>query len=202
MSEKTAHTLLVCFYSFFTLVFAVLFFFSPIGGVFWLLLVVLATLIHAVFKPEIWRREGARFKCSIKRLRGKLGKISEPAPNDDAYDTDFRPDHALVCLMPGRQIVHRLTQIDPEKGYIIGRSYPEFAELADNTNVSREHCKITYRRHSHEYYVEDMRSNNGTYVNTKRLEPNSPEKLLDGAVLTICGIKYRFEKMPERMERT
>lgn len=201
MSDKTAHALLLCIYLFCALVFAALFFFFPMGGVLWLLVVVLSTLIHAFFKPDVWRREGARVRRFQERLRSRLGKISEPIPNADVYDTDFRPDHALVCLTPGSRIVHPLTQIDPEGGYIIGRSFPDFAELADNTNVSREHCKITYRRHSHEYYVEDLRSDNGTYVNTKRLEPYSPEKLLDGAVLSICGVKYRFEKMPERMER-
>ena len=60
------------------------------------------------------------------------------------------------------------------------------------STISGEHCRITYRKHSRTYYIEDLHSLNGTYLGAKRLEPNTPEKLLDNAEISIGRIRFCF----------
>ncbi|PJF31252.1 MAG: hypothetical protein CUN51_05140 [Candidatus Thermofonsia Clade 1 bacterium] len=52
--------------------------------------------------------------------------------------------------------------------------------------VSREHCVISY--HNGHFFVTDLNSSNGTYVNRKRLQPNEACLLNDGDELTLGNL--------------
>ncbi|MCS6871381.1 MAG: FHA domain-containing protein [Anaerolineae bacterium] len=58
--------------------------------------------------------------------------------------------------------------------------------------VSREHCMISY--HNRQFFVTDLNSANGTFVNRKRLQPNQPCLLNDGDELMLgnLSIVVRF----------
>jgi pSer/pThr/pTyr-binding forkhead associated (FHA) protein len=68
----------------------------------------------------------------------------------------------------------------------IGRS-PDAEVFLDDVTVSRNHALLVQRRDG--YYVDDLNSLNGTYVNRKRIESH---KLADGDELQVGKYKLTF----------
>lgn len=77
------------------------------------------------------------------------------------------------------------------EGVIIGRSskYSDFI-LKSNVNVSRKHCKL-YKKNG-VYMVEDLNSNNGTYVNGLRVR-EKPLEVGSGDTLLIADEVFTFK---------
>lgn len=67
-----------------------------------------------------------------------------------------------------------------------------------NKAISRQHCRISHTMGN--YFVEDLRSSNGTYLNQRRLEPNQPAKLADGDILRLADLDLQV-KLGERRGR-
>ncbi|MFQ3536016.1 MAG: FHA domain-containing protein [Aggregatilineales bacterium] len=63
--------------------------------------------------------------------------------------------------------------------------------------VSREHCVISYR--NGQFFVTDLNSANGTFVNRGRLQPNQACLLSDGDELTLgkLTMTVRFSSVEE-----
>src|SRR4029079_16099345 len=79
----------------------------------------------------------------------------------------------LVDLLGGRMIMGR---------------HPSCQIVLDNAAVSRDHAQI---RESHgTYFVEDLRSRNGTLVNGERIQGRT--ELRDGDELRVCEVTLRF----------
>ncbi len=69
---------------------------------------------------------------------------------------------------------------------VIGRS--DTANIrVDEENVSRHHAKIT--RSKKEYFIEDLKSTNGTFVNTKKIEKTS---LKEGDLVLIGNTILKY----------
>ncbi|WP_431974749.1 FHA domain-containing protein [Micromonospora haikouensis] len=59
------------------------------------------------------------------------------------------------------------------------------ARLAPHHNVSRQHA-LLWVEHG-ELYVQDLGSTNGTYVNDRRLDPHTRQRLFDGDELRLAS---------------
>jgi len=70
---------------------------------------------------------------------------------------------------------------------VLGR-HPYCEIILEHGAVSREHAKIS--REKGRYYVEDLHSRNGTYLNHKQIERKQP--LFNGDVIRICEIEFVF----------
>ncbi len=73
--------------------------------------------------------------------------------------------------------------------YIIGRA-PECDRVIDNFKVSRKHCKLF--REGSTWYVQDLGSSNGTFVNGKRVTKAavSPQD-----IITVGGTPFTLEQL-------
>lgn len=60
--------------------------------------------------------------------------------------------------------------------------------FSDDSRVSRQHARLL--EISNDFYVEDLGSINGTFVNGRKI--STMVRLRDGDVLSICGIDLRF----------
>ena len=60
-----------------------------------------------------------------------------------------------------------------------------------NPAVSRIHCKINFE--SGEYYITDLGSANGTFVNSKKLAPQIPKLLTSGCVIRLANSDFKIE---------
>lgn len=185
--SDTGHRLLMLAIAFCALVLAVLMFFEPVIGMLWLALVIVTALLLAVLKPQIYRGEAER------RRRKREERLNRQRGNADRFETEFKVDHMLVCLDEGDSSRYLVNSDD----FLIGRDPQCKLVLTKGNTVGKRHCRILYRRYSHEYYIEDLRSLNGTYLGTRRLEPFKQEKLLDDAEVSISHFKYRFVRCQE-----
>lgn len=62
--------------------------------------------------------------------------------------------------------------------------------LADNPAVSRRHARIFWE--NQDYYIVDLGSANGTFVNSARLEPDIPQRLKDGDTIVLADERFGF----------
>lgn len=83
-----------------------------------------------------------------------------------------------------------LDQIDipAETGAVIGRSADCLANLVDMA-VSRRHCEIT--RRAGRWFVRDLNSRAGTFLNSLRLTPEEPIPMASGDTLRVAPWTFR-----------
>ena len=182
MVQQKVHQLLMLFLFSCAAIALALLVIEPILGILWILLIALALVILALCKPAIWQAEKAwleQLKCRIVgRLAGEQAKGVLP----QRYE--------LLVLRPQQGQRFEICG----KNFLIGRSAGCNCRLSQSASVGREHCRIVYREHSREFYIEDLRSKNGTYLGTRRLEPNTQVKLLENAEIVIGEYCLRFQK--------
>ncbi len=70
---------------------------------------------------------------------------------------------------------------------VIGR-HPECDVVIDEVSVSRRHAQIV--KENGNFYVEDLRSRNGTMVNNNEIHRKT--KLFDGSEIRICDVLFTF----------
>ena len=58
-----------------------------------------------------------------------------------------------------------------------------------NKLISRVHCKIVLKQQ--QYYIEDLKSANGTYVNNVRLQPNVPTRIKHGDIVRMANSNFQ-----------
>ena len=74
--------------------------------------------------------------------------------------------------------------------FIIGKSKVADYTVDKNTSISRTHVKIIVR--DNRYYVMDMESTNGTYIDNKRLEANIETEINPGQILKLADEEFEF----------
>ena len=82
----------------------------------------------------------------------------------------------------------QLVQIQPDRT-VFGR-HPHCQVVIENAAVSRYHAQIL-DAHG-EYYIEDLRSRNGTFINENQVEGR--QALKDNDVIRVCDFSFRFLK--------
>lgn len=75
--------------------------------------------------------------------------------------------------------------------FIIGKMTDNVNMVIDNPMISRIHAKI-YLKENH-YYIEDMNSSNGTYINNTLLQPHSLTEICTGDYITFSHLTYIFQ---------
>ena len=74
--------------------------------------------------------------------------------------------------------------IRPEENALIGRSGSPYAPLLSSLNlISRSHAK--FLKQGRDWFIMDLGSTNGTYVNDRELSPNVPVKISIGDVVDL-----------------
>ena len=63
--------------------------------------------------------------------------------------------------------------------------------IVEETHVSQRHARVFYQ--DGVFWVEDLQSTNGTYVNGERIE--GPTRLITGDLLKIGAMILRFERL-------
>ena len=84
--------------------------------------------------------------------------------------------------------------------YVIGRSDVQSdAVIKGNKSVGRIHCRVIRRGNS--YYVEDLESVNGTFINGKRLRNADPAEIKEGDIVSISNAQFRIERIGSRFNQ-
>ena len=75
--------------------------------------------------------------------------------------------------------------------FIIGKLAEAVDGVIDDQSVSRIHCKI--ERVESVYFIVDLNSTNGTFVNGEMIFPNEKTKLHNGDRIQFGLVEYIFE---------
>lgn len=76
--------------------------------------------------------------------------------------------------------------------FIIGKNPAQVnGVISFNKAISRVHCKISYQNNS--YFVTDLGSANGTYVNKSRLAAQHPQKIKSGDTIRLANSDFKIE---------
>ena len=123
---------------------------------------------------------------SFNGTSGTQGNSGENYSGND--DTDISVKGKLVALDAPVKIVVNISK--PE--FFIGRS----ARISDgvlgyNPAIGRRHCKVVQQGNS--FYLEDMDSSNGTFLNGKRLMPGQLIPLSNGDRVQLANSHFIFE---------
>jgi serine phosphatase RsbU (regulator of sigma subunit) len=92
---------------------------------------------------------------------------------------------AILQLFKDTGLTEPIT-IDGDR-YILGR-HPDCNIVLDAASVSRQHAQIV--RENGQYFIEDLHSRNGTFVNGRSITARTP--LEDGDRLKICDLSLAF----------
>lgn len=98
----------------------------------------------------------------------------------------YKQDYYLV---PAGCHTDEKTLLD-EFPFFIGKWKEHVNLIIDDCSVSRFHAKIV--KEGEEYFITDLNSTNGTFLNRTRLEPNGSRKLTPGDEIAFAGRKYEF----------
>ena len=76
--------------------------------------------------------------------------------------------------------------------FIIGKNPAQVnGVISFNKAISRVHCKISYQNNS--YFITDLGSANGTYVNKSRLVAQHPQKIKSGDTIRLANSDFKIE---------
>lgn len=179
-------TILVCGFVLLLGIFIMLI--APMMGLLFLAVSALVFTILWTCWPRLRNTVGGKVSQMRQDVKKKVSDATKSEITE--YDVNFHPNFQLVFNRHGR---NNKTVIDKEV-FVIGRSASCDLVIADPT-VSGKHCRIVFRKYSQSYYIEDLSSNNGTFLGVRRLEPFTQEKLLENASITVADRTYRFTRI-------
>lgn len=161
----------------------------------WLLLlsgVALVALVVALKKPRQIAQQTLEKPRQIaqhisRRVTKKEGAVAKrPHHGIVLAGFDGRGNRVCIELSPARFAGQRL-------GLSLGR-HPELVdEVVADENVSRRHLRIAAA--GDQFYVEDLNSSNGTFLNEQRLVPFKPARLNYGANVALGDLVLMASKL-------
>ena len=88
-----------------------------------------------------------------------------------------------------------ITPIDSTP-FVIGRMADCDIQTLEN-QISKRHCAIVFRKKNQKYYLKDLGSQNGTFLNGHYIENAVPVELKDQDVIQVGKSRYRFSARNE-----
>jgi hypothetical protein len=125
----------------------------------------------------------------------KPGSQREPGPEQTVLLTDYeRKQPAFPRLQPEETAHHQNLPILALDGYqlLLGYQSPVCDKVIPDPTVSRIHARI-FRRDG-EFYLSDLNSRNGTFIEGRQISPGEEIHLTKGLTITFGGCHYRYEE--------
>jgi len=140
------------------------------------------------------KKEGKKKEPKKEKKQKKTAKTEDDG--DDETGVLSGDGDGETGLLRGARLVNAVTgkriEISRDE-YTIGKASSGVDyRIQDNNTVSRKHCQIVKKKDG--YYVEDLNSKNGTYIDGDRLQPFEPMLIQDGQTLLLSDEKYIFEE--------
>ncbi len=123
-------------------------------------------------------------EAMFMKLKGGNGfeDIKKSVKNNDSANTSMR----LIAMNAPSRIEIHITQDE----FVIGKKAGVAQGVVDfNKMISRRHCKII--RNEMQYSVVDLGSVNGTFVNKRRLAPNTSHVIHNGDIIRMANSDFQ-----------
>lgn len=126
---------------------------------------------------------------SLENLYTSIKSGKTPTPQKEFVPQDEPIQNTQIKLIAMNAPV-RIEIVVTKDEFIIGKK----AEVVDgvigfNKMISRSHCKIS--RSGSQYFLSDLQSANGTYVNHVRLQPNQPQLIKGGDIVRLANSDFQ-----------
>jgi pSer/pThr/pTyr-binding forkhead associated (FHA) protein len=105
-------------------------------------------------------------------------------------ETQARDQPALVVVVPGETDLLPGDRLPLLAATTLGRALTNTVVLADSF-ASARHARLI--QHNDLWWLTDLDSRNGTFLNEVRLEPGEPVAVAEGDLLGVGSIRLRFE---------
>lgn len=123
-----------------------------------------------VLDPSFWNR---------------YGSAADSEQNDNPHRVKRNePSAVLQSLEDGQRYI-----LDKDC-VVFGKDASSADYVLPNDTISRAHAEIT--RRSGGYYVTDLGSTNGTYINSRKLPKNTPIEVTNGDTVKLSNVELRF----------
>ncbi|KAF2071458.1 hypothetical protein CYY_007232 [Polysphondylium violaceum] len=82
--------------------------------------------------------------------------------------------------------------ISKEKFTVFGRNSDVASVLLDHPSVSRRHAALVYHGVNDRFYLIDLHSARGTFINNQKIKPNTPSSVKEGHIITFGSSSKKF----------
>lgn len=146
----------------------------PVLGVVLFFVSMLAMALIILLKPAFWRT------VNPFRKKDKQAVSKQPASMTKMVLERCDTNSASLILID-------------KPDFVLGRSPDCDYVFSGMGTISGHHCRITYNPQTKNFYLEDLKSRNGTFVNSGRLEPNNRVLLKPHSMVSLDRYQYIFK---------
>ena len=127
---------------------------------------------------------------SLESIQSTItGKRTIPI-TDDPQAIPQEPEREKVVKLVTLNSPTRVEVVIDKPEFIIGKKQSMVDGVVSfNKMISRVHCKVICDKSN--YYIVDLQSANGTYVNNTRLQPNVPCKIKNGDIIRLANSDFQ-----------
>ena len=144
---------------------------SPAVGMLMLLLFALIFVLIILLNPALWQ---AVKPAPRKKAESSLGSRIHKQPFI-MLETCSGDNENIVVNKPM---------------FVIGHAPDSDYQHRNGAGVSFHHCRITYRETTRQYFIEDLDSTYGTFLNGRRLNKNTPVPLQRNSIVAFHTHRY------------
>lgn len=140
-----------------------------------------------------------RAKLLLLGVREKREEIPMVVYPEDEIEEQEVAQNPTICLSSGQGEARGMLLYEGAGNYpdfkleqnicMLGKN-PRVRLYINRETISQFHAKFEYI--DQKYYIEDMNSTNGTFVNDKMLNYKEQRQLCPGDILRFADVKYRF----------
>jgi serine/threonine-protein kinase len=143
-----------------------------------------------------------RYSC-MDEFVTELDKVLRTAPQegDEMYDTQvMRRERFMIGPRLSVSGTGIPLLLPPKREVLIGRSVPHGDKVPDvdfsvhggaQAGVSRIHARLVQKKE--QWYLTDLRSTNGTFVNEQQIKPDEPVQVKDGDCLCFGRMRVTLQ---------
>lgn len=120
------------------------------------------------------------------QIKGGLKNTGNISSAIDNKEKARKSQLKIIAMNDSENVVFQITK----ESFVIGKNAAVVdGVISFNKMISRVHCKIL--KNDGRYYIEDLQSSNGTYINRARLQPNQTYPIKDGDIIRLANSDFR-----------
>lgn len=123
-------------------------------------------------------------------LESILSKLSGKSNNLNSHSGSNELQGTKQIKLVAMDVQPRFEVVINKQEFIIGKKQSVVdGVISFNKMISRIHCKVICKQE--DYYIEDLQSANGTYINNVRLQPKVATRIKHGDVVRLANSNFQ-----------
>ncbi|KYR02871.1 hypothetical protein DLAC_00345 [Tieghemostelium lacteum] len=89
-------------------------------------------------------------------------------------------------------VVKETIDISNQEYSVFGRNSGVSTVVLDHPSVSRRHAALVYHGQNNRFYLIDLQSSSGSFVNSEKIKPNQPVSVKEGFIISFGSSSKQF----------